>query len=159
MLTFLPQFLLSTFILGGGWLHVPCVPCDDEGRVHVTVVAILATDRNDKVDDRLKCIAREVRKEDDKLTGFQLATQSCEAIPLGGKKCFPLVDDLEACVEATQCKEKPDRVCLRVTVPRLGRVKYTSACGKFLPMMTGYETKDKKVLLLAVMVNPCKDEE
>src|SRR6266566_2800130 len=45
-------------------LVVDPLPAAAQDRVKVTVVAVLASERHDKVDKELTCIAREVRKKD-----------------------------------------------------------------------------------------------
>ena len=61
--------------------------------VKVCVLAILATDQNDKVDKRVECIAKEVQKVDAKLTGFQIHKMLSKDIAVGGKGNFDLIDD------------------------------------------------------------------
>ena len=65
--------------------------CGDKKKVRVSVVVILATERDGKVHPKLKCIAEEVKKLHPKLTGFRLVQMSCQSLPVGGKD-----DELEA---------------------------------------------------------------
>jgi hypothetical protein len=124
--------------------------------VRVTVVAILATDRNQVVDDRLKDIAEEVRKKHPWLTGFRLAIMTCKPMVVGAKDTFELVEGQEATVQVKHGADKNDMVCLKLKVPRLGEITYGTVCGKFFPVMTRYQTKDKEHLFIAVAVQPCK---
>jgi hypothetical protein len=34
---------------------------------------------------------------------------------------------------------------------------YTSACGKFFPIVTRYQTKERERLIIAIMVRCCKN--
>jgi hypothetical protein len=127
-----------------------------DGTIKVTVAAILATDRDDKVDAKLDCFAREVRKLEPELTGFRLARTTCKPLELGVSYRFPLVDGKAAYVSLQQAADKENRVSLMVKPPGMGEIVYTSACGKFLPIMTPYQTKDKDRLFIAIMVKSCK---
>jgi hypothetical protein len=130
------------------------VPRDDgaakqggEERVRVTVIAILATDKNARVDPRLECIAKEIQKKDPNLTGFQLAQTSNESCTVGKATKFELVDKETAEVIVRHGANKEDRVCLKVKPPRMGEITYTSTCGKFFPILTRYQTKNHERLL------------
>jgi hypothetical protein len=37
----------------------------------------------------------------------------------------------------------------------MGEITYSTPCGKFLPIMTEYVTKNGQVMILAVRVQPC----
>jgi hypothetical protein len=129
---------------------------DDE--VRICVVAILATDRNADVDERLPCIAKEVRKQEPSLTGFSLATINCKPVAVGAKETFALVDGKEASVVLQQGPDKDNRVRLVVKAPQVGEITYSTACGKYFPVVTGYQNKDKDRLIIAVMVKTCKSK-
>src|SRR5581483_12437372 len=103
-----------------------------EEKVRVFVIAILATENNNKVERRLECIAREVQKMDPKLTGFRLANMSCQSLPVGASDDFKLVEDQVAGVHILQAADKDNRVQLKVTPPQMGEITYVTACGKFL---------------------------
>jgi hypothetical protein len=136
----------------------PTICCFDaeDGKVTITVVTILATTANEKVDPKLVEVAREIQKKDPDLKGFRAATTTSQAITVGAKQTFPLIDDHELIVEAKGCTEKPGRVCLKLKAPTLNCLSYTCACGKYFPIITGYETKNGERLIIAVMVEPCK---
>jgi hypothetical protein len=126
-----------------------------EEKIHVTVVAIFATDQNKKVEPRLECLAKEVQKTDPKLTGFRLAKCSCQKVEVGKKVEFPLVENEVAAVVVKHGCDKEDRVGLTVKAPLVGEIAYSCACGKFFPIMTRYQTKDKERLIIAIRVQPC----
>jgi hypothetical protein len=44
---------------------------------------------------------------------------------------------------------------LAVTPPLQGEIVYGCACGKFLPIITRFQTRDGERLILAVRVEPC----
>lgn len=136
-------------------IHRPSLYAED---VRVTVLAILATDRNDKIDDKIKCIADEVRKEEPTLTGFKLVHMASKSVEVGKKEKFPLVDDEAASIVVNQARdmEKDKRIGLTVKAPRVGEITYRTCCSKFFPIVTRYQTKDGSRLILAVMVKPCE---
>jgi hypothetical protein len=92
------------------------------------------------------------------LTGFRLGTITCKTMTVGTKDSFPLVDGQEACIEAKACAEDARRVCLRVKVPCCGGITYSSVCGKYFPILTGYQTRDQQRVIIAVMVRPCDED-
>jgi hypothetical protein len=129
---------------------------EDKEKVRVCVIAILATEKNDKVDRKLECIAKEVQKTEPKLTGFRLAHMSCQSVEVGSKKDFELVEEQQATVTIAPPEEKDNHYRIKLTPPKMGQITYTSTCGKFLPVMTRFRTKDDEVLIIAVRVNPCR---
>jgi hypothetical protein len=148
-------FMLSAS-LPPGTLTICCFEPED-GKISVTVVTILASKDNDKVDPKLVDVAREVQKKDPDLKGFQLRHTTCRTIVVGTKETFTLIDDNELIVEARNCTEKPGRICLKLKAPTLSCLSYTCACSKYFPIVTGYETKDGQRLIIAVMVeSSCK---
>jgi len=127
----------------------------EDGKIQVTVVAILATDKNTKVDDKLKDIAKEVQKKEPTLTGFVVERITVKSIKIGEKETFPLVDEKTVVVILAEKNEKDNCVSLTIKPPTLGDITYTCCCGKFFPVVTRYETKDKDRLIVAVMAKPC----
>jgi hypothetical protein len=141
----------------------PCCAGDPpatEEHVKVTVAAVLAN-ADGKVDDRLKCVAEQVRKNHPELTGFRVGRQTMQPIALGGSEKFKLVDGQEASVTVKRCKDCPERYCLEVASKALvGEMAYTSVCGKYFPLVTGYKTKDRgDHLILLFKVEPCGDKD
>ena len=142
-------------LLGVLGVAEPPAPRAGEETVRICVVAIVATDRDNLVDHRLRCIAKEVQKKEPTLTGFRLVTLNCKPVAVGGKETFKLVEGETATVEVLQAADEEDRVRLTVKAPLMGEITYGTCCGKYFPMMTRYQTKDKDRLILAVMVKPC----
>lgn len=129
-------------------------PPKDEKKdtIEVSVIAILATDRDSKIDPKLACIARQVRKTRKELTGFQLATMTRQSLPLGGKHVFKLVDARKVGVTVQRGPDKKHRVQVKVAPPGMGEITYDTCCGKFLPIITPLHTKNNELLIIAVCV-------
>ena len=126
--------------------------------VKVTVVAVLATSQNKDVDDKLECLAKEVQKKEPNLTGFQIHRCTCKELSVGDKFKFPLVPGEFAEVSIQKGPGKNDRVGLTIKPPLAGEITYTSCCGKFFPIVTRYQTKDKERLIIAIRVQCCKEK-
>jgi hypothetical protein len=132
---------------------------DDENEpVEVSVIAILATDRNDKVDPKLACIARQVRRTHKELTGFQMATVTSKSLTVGDKYVFEVVGAQKVGVTVQQGADEKNRVQVKVAPPGMGEITYDTCCGKFLPIVTPFLTKDKELLIVAVCVRPCREK-
>ena len=150
----------SELLLGLLGVAVGLVGAAPKGRaeeVKVTLVVILATERNSEVARELKSIAREVQKTYPHLTGFRLGEITSKALTVGKKEKFALVDDEVATVLVHHAADSKNRVGLTVKAPLQGEIQYLTCCGKFLPIVTRYQTKeDKECLILAIRVQPCK---
>ncbi len=152
-----PALLTCPWLLALAALAAPAAPARADDPVTVSVVAILATDKNDKVDERVECIAKEMKKTDPKLTGFKVARMTCKSVAVGDKDCFEVVDGQTVCVTVEK-RAKDGRVCLKVEPPKLGAITYLTCCNKFFPVVTRYKTKDGDTLIVAVRVVTCKGE-
>jgi hypothetical protein len=129
---------------------------DEKETVQVSVIAILATERDDKIDPKLACIAREVRKSHKKLTGFHLATMTCnKSLAVGVKEMFEVVGDQKVAVTVKESANEKNRVQVKVGPPQMGEITYDTCCGKFLPIVTPFRTKNHDLLIIAVRVQPC----
>ena len=53
--------------------------------------------------------------------------------------------------------DSKNRVGLTVKAPLQGEIQYTTCCGKFFPIVTRYQTKNKELLIVAIRVQPCKE--
>src|SRR3989442_1488117 len=104
---------------------------EEEEKVQVTVVAILATERHKTVNPKLKEIAREMHKINPKLTGFTVARETCRAIPVGREHNFKLADAEEIIITAQHGPDKNKRIGLKVKPPTLGEVVYKVVSGKY----------------------------
>jgi hypothetical protein len=127
-----------------------------EEKVRVCVIAILATERNAKVDPKLDCIKREVQKMNPKLTGFRLAEMSCQSLAVGATDNFKLVEDEVAGIVVLKAADNEGRIQLKVTPPKMGEIRYEIRCGKFLPILTPFRTRNDEVLIVGVRVQPCQ---
>jgi hypothetical protein len=124
--------------------------------VRVTVMAIHATEHNKNMDDDLKAIAEKVQKKDARLTGFRKGRTTSMKVTVGGQeKSFPLVDGESATVKVDALLDG-DKVTLVVKPPTLQSITYSAPLAKFFPIVTGYETKDKDRLIIAIMVETDK---
>ncbi len=125
--------------------------------VRVLIVSVLANDRNDHVDEKIACIAREVRKQKqgEHLTGFRYAKMSRATVKLKRWEEVDLAEDQVAAVFVKHAADEQNKVCLKVKAPQLGELTYRTCCGKFFPLITGYQNKKNDVLIIAVMVEPC----
>jgi len=122
--------------------------------IKVSVVAILATEHDDKIDPKLQGIAEEVRRVNPRLSGFRLVKMSCKSIKVGGKDTFDLVGD-QVAVVTVEGRDADENVQLKIAPPLLGEITYMTTCGKFLPIVTRYRTANQELLILAVRVQPC----
>ncbi|HWG47421.1 MAG TPA: hypothetical protein VN688_31950 [Gemmataceae bacterium] len=128
---------------------------EEKETVQVSVVAILATERDNKIDPKLACIAREVQKTHKKLTGFQMAKMTRKPLTIGVKETFELVGEQKAAVTVQQGADEKNRIQVKVAPPQMGEITYGTCCGKFLPIVTPFRTKNNDLLILAVRVQPC----
>jgi len=142
--------MTSAFL--GAWLVAvlgcPCQPKQLDAKqavtkVEVTVVVILASERCVYIDPRLKDIATELRKEEPSLTGFTLVSMTKLPLAAEEKGKFACVEDAFVQVVVNNCKDDNNKVCMIVTAPLQNEIKYKTVCGKFLPLVTRYQTKER----------------
>ena len=132
------------------------LPARSEEKVRVAVITILASEKDDHVDHKLECIARQVRLKCDKLKGFRCAKMTCKSVAVGDQERFDLGADQTATITIKQGADEANRVELKVAPPQMGEITYTSACGKFFPIVTRVRTKNNDLIILAVRVQPCR---
>jgi len=136
-------------------LSLAAVRADDEDEaVKVTVVVVLATDANKVVDPKLVELARQLRRRDPKLTGLRLVTTEVKSIPVGESATIPLVDKQELKVRVEAGKDANGRVSQTINAPDVPEFGYACKCGKFFPVVTGYQTAKGEQLVIAVMGKP-----
>lgn len=131
---------------------LPAWAAEQAEKVEVTVVAILAGDRDKTVAPELKEIAREVQNLDPGFTSFRLARTTKRLVVVGDTAKFSLVDDESAQITIDHGLNNENRVGVTVKPPQAGDITYATACGKFFPVLTRYQTKDGDRLIVAVMV-------
>jgi hypothetical protein len=129
--------------------------CPAEDPVRVTVVVVLATDKNDTVDKRLVDLAREVQKRNEALTGFRIKATEAKSIPIGDGHTFELVEKQVLRARVERSKDDDNRISLTIKPPGLDKITYHCTCGKFFPVVTPHTTRDGEVLIIAVMAKPC----
>jgi hypothetical protein len=133
--------------------------CGDEEEVQVTVVSILATDKDNTVDKKLKELAARIQKERPqlKLTGFRIDRQTKATLVVKQTQHeFEFIDKQTAVVSVCQGPDANNKVQLKVKLKCGSGMCYTTCCGKFMPICTCYKTAKGESLLIAVMVEPCK---
>jgi hypothetical protein len=131
---------------------------EEKNTVDVALVAILATDRNDKIDPKLACIAREVRKTHKELTGFRMATLARKSLTIGSKSIFEVVGSQKVGITVQHGANEKNRVEVKVAPPGMGEITYDTCCGKFLPILTEVRTKDNELLIIALCIRPCHEK-
>jgi hypothetical protein len=127
----------------------------NEKKVKVTLVVILASEGKSEVDPRLKLVAAEVRKKDPSLTCFKVKAIHFQSLAVEEKTTFNLVDNKTAQVKVKREADKDNRVELAIKAPDQMGFVYQTVCGKYLPIITSYQTKTRERLILAVRVQPC----
>ncbi len=132
-----------------------CPPAKGES-IQVIVLVILATDKNDKVHERLTEIAAEIKKKDPQLTGFDLHKTFNKSIPVGESVQLELIGTAKAQLLINQKVDEEGRMTLTVKPPTLDEITYACTCGKFFPIITNYYTPEKQRLIIALMAKPCK---
>lgn len=131
---------------------------DTPPKVKVTLVVILASEKGNVIDKALTAIAEEVQAISPNLKSFKIKTMECKSMAKDEKAELTTVEGQKVQFVLRQCANKNSKVCLAVTAPDQGEIVYESACGKFLPIITRYETKNRERLILAIRVMPCKSE-
>jgi hypothetical protein len=122
----------------------------------VTILVILASEKSDKVDPRVKCIADEIRKRNPQLKGFRLGSMSKQSVAVDQIATFPVGEGQTAQVVVKKASCPKGWVELAVIAPSQGEIVYSTVCGKFLPIITRCQTRKQERLILAVRVQPCK---
>jgi hypothetical protein len=129
--------------------------CPTDEPVRVTVVVVLATTANNKVDPALVDLAKAVQAHDGKLTGFRVEVTEAKSIAVGESASFALVEKQELKVTVTRPKGADGKIALTLKAPKLEKITYGCACDRFFPIATPYRTKNGEVLIVAVMAKPC----
>lgn len=137
---------------------VPCPAPGEKDPVKVTLVVILAKEDGNKIDPRLKAIADEVRKLHPQFKSFELKHMETKSFKPGEKVSLPAVEKKNVEMIVKRGADKENRVELWVTAPSLGEIEYQTVCGKFLPIVTRYNTKNQERLILAIRVQPCRGD-
>jgi hypothetical protein len=134
-------------------------PCHDEkDPIKVTLVVILASEEGNTIDPKLKAIAQEVQKLNPNLKSFTLKHMESKSIKPGEKVSLPLVEGRKLDMVIKHGADKDNRVSLCLFVPNMGELEYQTVCGKFLPIVTRCKTKAGERLILAIRVQPCRED-
>jgi hypothetical protein len=126
--------------------------------VRVTVITVLATDRDKHIDPKLEEFAAEVQKSQPKLTGFRLERVTSVPMTVDQTERIELMD--KAAVEVTVLGKDPKTGRYRLTVkpPGGGDIQYSCCCGKFFPLAANVKSKGKDQVFIAVMIRPCVEK-
>jgi hypothetical protein len=126
---------------------------EDKKSFKVAVAAILASEKDEKVDDCLKRLAARVQKTEPKLKSFHVIKHSQNTLALNQSYAFPLVEDQVLKVSMERAPDDSERVGLRLKAPKMGEIFYTQkTCGRWFPIITPYVTKDNERLIIAIRV-------
>src|SRR5579885_2769623 len=87
---------------------------EDSQPVDVSVLVILASERDKKTDAKLACIAREVQKEHANLTGFRIVTMTKKSLKVGDNETFDLVGDQKATITVKKAADERNRVEVKI---------------------------------------------
>jgi len=131
----------------------PACPTDDP--VRVTVVIVLASETDKKVDRALVNLAKAVQNRDPKLVGFRVHATAEKSIAVGASATIALVEKQELKVTVTRPKGEDGRIALTLSAPGVDFVTYGCACDKFFPIATDYRTKKGELVVVAIMAKPC----
>jgi len=126
--------------------------------INVSILVVLASEEHKNIDDKIKAVAEEIQKKNPKLTGFRLDRTINQTLEPGKTHKMILIDKAELEIVADKRREGEDKITLTVTPPTLGRIVYTCACGKYMPMLTQYTNDRKERLVIVVMAKPCTRE-
>ena len=125
----------------------------------VVVAAILASEKSDYVDEKLKCLPKEVQKTEPKLKGFKLERHSHTTLALNQSYAFPLVEDQVLRLSIEKLPGSKNMIALRIKPPQMEEIFYKQrSCEGFFPIITPYLTKNNERLIIAIKVK-CKDED
>ena len=127
-----------------------------EPRVSVTLVVILAGEDGTEIDPQLVGIAEEIRKQNPQLKSFRLKSMTRRPLPENERSEFDLVEGKKAEVTIRHGLDSDGKVSVSVTSPAQGEIEYRTVPGKFLPIVTRHQTKDRQRLIFAVRVDAQK---
>ena len=125
--------------------------------VRVTVIAIMASDRNTDVDPKLKEVAKEVQKREPSLTSFRLEKTEVRNINVGQKESIALFanNGHSTDVKLVAKDDSKKKVTVEVKPPMIGAITYATVYDKFFPIVTRAVVNGER-LIVAVMVKPAK---
>jgi hypothetical protein len=128
--------------------------------VRVTVVTILASEKSDYVDPKLKDLAHEVKSREPSLTGYRLGKTGYRDMSLGQKQAIKLFDDKDYSTDVTVLRKDDSKKWfeLEVKPPLVGAIRYEVACDKFFPIVTR-ALVDGERLIIAYMVKPAEKKQ
>ena len=151
------RLLLGSTVVAALALGAAGLAACGQTKVNVTLVVVLATEDGDFIDKRLTEFAKEVREKYPNFKSFKLKTMTKRSLAPDEKATFKLVEDVTAQIVVKHGADKNNKVSLSVTAPEQGEIVYRTVCGKYLPIVTRYQTQSNERLMLAIEVKPCKE--
>ncbi len=154
----LPRIFLVTIALAAlaSMALADCCCWDEKDPVKVTLVVILASEKGDKIDKKLKDLAAEVQKLHPNLKSFTIKSEERQSLKPNEKASMLCVDEKTVEIVIKHGANKENRVSLAVKPPGMNGIEYQSVCGKYLPIVTPYKTQKGECLILAIRVEPCR---
>jgi hypothetical protein len=125
--------------------------------VRVTVVTILASDRNQASDSKLTDVAREIQKREPTLTYCRIGRTGHRDINVGQKEAIKLFDDQDYStdVKLLAKNDSKKRATIEIKPPMVGAISYETCYDKFFPIVTRAVVNGER-LIIAVMVKPAE---
>jgi hypothetical protein len=148
--------MMIAFAAFAGMALADCCWWDEKDPVKVTLVVILASEKGDKIDKKLKAVAAEVQKLHPNLKSFIVKSEEIKSLKPNEKVSMLCVDEKTVEMVIKHGANKENRVSLAVKPPSMNELEYQSVCGKFLPIVTPYKTTKGECLILAIRVEPCR---
>jgi hypothetical protein len=131
-------------------------PIRNPDDVKVTIVLILATEKDEGIDCELKEIAKAIQRKHPHLKSFRLEEMSRKHIPVGKSETFPLIEKQVVTVAIRHATDEKGQVGIAIRAPMAAKeIDYTTCCSKYLPIVTKYRTTEHEYLILAISIG-CK---
>jgi hypothetical protein len=147
--------LLLTLTVLTGISRADCEWPDEKDPVKITLVVVLASETDTKVDKKLKDLAPEVQKLHPHLKGFRVKSEEAISVKPNEKVSLLCVENKYAELLVKHGADKDNKISLRVKPPMMSELEYQTVCGKFLPIVTPCKTDKKQTVILAIRVEPC----
>lgn len=130
----------------------PSIAFAQAAKAKVSVIVVLASEDDAKIDPQLKNIAEEVRKLNPGLKGFKLKSTMTRDLAENEKTSLTLVGDRTVEIVVRQARDKDGKTTLAVTPPEQGEIVFRLAANKYLPIVTRLQTERKERVILAIRV-------
>ncbi|MEZ6139626.1 MAG: hypothetical protein R3B84_03555 [Zavarzinella sp.] len=122
-------------------------------KIRIQVMSVLACSRKAPSDDRMKELAKVLQKTYPELTCVDLAQTATATIKVGETASLALIDGLEMKITITSVENNV--IILKIHPPKVEQITYKSSCGCYFPIVTPYQNKQGRRLIVAIMVKQC----